>query len=65
MISTVRQAFLSSDLDEHQLEALLTCASPGCALAALGTVVAEVVTRIAGDRRIVRVWLSNPEGRAA
>jgi hypothetical protein len=65
MISTVRQAFLSSDLDEHQLKALLTCASPGCALAALGSVIAQVVTRMVGDRRTVRAWLSNPEERAA
>ena len=61
MIVTVRQAFLSSELDEGQMRTCLLCASPYTGLAALGIVVAEVATKIVRDRKTVRAWLAHAE----
>ena len=65
MVSTVRQAFLSAELDERQLVPLLLDAGHCSALAAFGTVLGSVVRVIRRDRTLLRAWLSEAEEAAA
>jgi hypothetical protein len=65
VLSTVRQAFLSAELDERQLVPLLLDAGPCSALAALGTVIGSVVRVIHRDRTLLRGWLTEAEGAGA
>jgi hypothetical protein len=65
MVSTVRQAFLSAELDERQLIPLLLDAGPCSGMAAFGTVLASVVKTIRRDRSILRAWLSEVEEATA
>ena len=57
MLSTIRQAILSTQLDEGRLTPLMVITSHSAAPAALGIVIADVVSTIRRDRRELRRWL--------
>ena len=58
MIGAIRQAFLTTEVDERRMTALLAGANPWCGMSALGILVHEVVTVILRDRSLIRRWLS-------
>ncbi|QGN57726.1 hypothetical protein [Nostocoides sp. HKS02] len=58
MISTIRQAVLTTEFDERQLTALLVNAGSSAGPAALGVVIANVVSSIRRDRKQLRSWLA-------
>lgn len=58
MLSTIRQALLSTDFEESQLSAHLLNAGHSASAAALGVVIAAVVGTMRRDRRELRRWLT-------
>jgi hypothetical protein len=63
MWSEIRQALLSVTLDERQVTPMVQGGGTGAGLAALGSVVGQLVTTIRRDRRILSKWLSAAEVR--
>jgi hypothetical protein len=62
VVSLMRRAVWSVDLDDTQVVPLVAGASPAMALAVLGSVLGQMCTSLRRDRALLRQWLSNDEG---